>query len=509
LPNCALNQFLNKDTTMLWTLFKILFFVVTIGAVTIGADLLMDSGEAISLTVASREFVLGPVQAVIAALALMFVLWLVLKLAGLLVATIRFLNGDDTALSRFFQRNRQRKGLDALTEGLLLMAAGDGKRAGIKAEKAEKLLDRPELTNLLIAQAAEMRGDRLKATEYYKRLVTVDRTRFVGVRGLLRQKLEEGDTATALKLAEKAFSMQPAHVETQDILLRMQNRAADWKGARATLLEKTRAGQLPRDVYKRRDAVLALQEAADLAVACEEISARDAAIEANRLSPDLIPAATMAARSLIANGKPKVAAKVIQKAWAAQPHPDLAAAFAEIVPDETPAARLTRFAKLFALKPDHDESRLLKAELLIAAEDFPEARRALGDLVEMRPNARGLTIMAAIERGEGSDDAVVRGWLTRALTASRGPQWVCTNCQHLHSRWTAICDNCESFDTLAWQNAPDSTGPSATQTEMLPLIVGALTHTPTASAPSPLPDKAEEVVDAEIADAEVLPAEKT
>jgi 1-deoxy-D-xylulose-5-phosphate reductoisomerase len=42
---------------------------------------------------------------------------------------------------------------------------------------------------------------------------------------------------------------------------------------------------------------------------------------------------------------------------------------------------------------------MLKSELLIAAEDFPASRKALGDLWETDPTARSLTIMAAIERG--------------------------------------------------------------------------------------------------------------
>ena len=45
--------------------------------------------------------------------------------------------------------------------------------------------------------------------------------------------------------------------------------------------------------------------------------------------------------------------------------------------------------------------------------------------------ARALTLMAAIERGAGADDSVVRGWLTRALSAPRGPQWVCDKCQQV------------------------------------------------------------------------------
>lgn len=462
---------------MLWTILKILLFVVVVVGLAFGAGELLDSGQTIGLRLATVEFELGPVQAAVALLLFIFALWVFLKLLGLLVATVRFLNGDETAISRFLTRNRERRGIEAVTDGLIALAEGDGKKAVAKAEKAEKLLAKPVLTNLLIAQAAEIKGNNDRAREYYKKLVSDDRSRFAGVRGLLRQKLAEGDSETALKLAQKAFALRPGHAETQDTLLKLQNQAGDWKGARRTLLEKTRIGNLPRDVYKRRDAVLALQEAQAHQAAGNDTRMRECAIEANRLSPDLIPAAALAARALASDAKPRPAAKAIKKAWSVQPHPDLAAAFAAIVPDETPTQRLKRFEALFALMPEHAETRMLKAELLIAAEDFPGARRALADLAETAASQRALTIMAAIERGEGSSDAVVRGWLTRALTAARGPQWLCSNCNHIHGSWVAICENCESFDTVTWAAPPESAGPTATQTEMLPLIVGALPNT--------------------------------
>lgn len=134
-----------------------------------------------------------------------------------------------------------------------------------------------------------------------------------------------------------------------------------------------------------------------------------------------------------------------------RPHPDVAAAYAEIVPDETPAARLRRFDALIKKNADHEETRLLKAELLLAAEDFPGARRALGDLAEKHPTVRTLSIMAAVERGEGADDSVVRGWLTRALSASRGPQWCCDKCHNVMQAWAPVCDSCGGFDTLTWR----------------------------------------------------------
>jgi HemY protein len=478
---------------MIWSLTKVLLFVLIIATITFGAGLLMDTGGGVQVAVAGWEFTLGPLQALITVLVLLAALWLLMKLVGLLVAVIRFLNGDETAISRYFDRNRERKGYQALSEGLLALAAGEGRLALSRAIKAEHYLAEPHLTTLLVAQAAEAAGDTRRATEAYKELLANQTTRFVGIRGLLKQKLTEGDTETALKLAEKAFEMKPRHAETQDTLLKLQAEHKDWKGARSTLGAKLKGGSMPKDVYRRRDAVLALQEARTVFDEDASIEAREAAIEANKMSPDLIPAAVMAARSFMQKGNKKNATRVLKKAWDAKPHPDLAAAFADIEPDESPAQRLKRFRTLIGNHPEHDETRMLLAELHIADEDFPAARRDLGDLVERHPTQRSLAIMAAIERGEGADDTVVRGWLAKALTAPRGPQWCCDKCQAIHAIWDPICDNCGGFDTLSWREPPENTGPSATRSELLPLIVSP----PSAKEKPPAQDPEPEVIDVE------------
>lgn len=502
---------------MLWSLIKIVLFVAIVAALTLGAGYLMESQGGVQLTAAGTEFTLGPLQSVIAALIVVALVWLLLKLFGLLVATLKFINGDDTALSRYFDRNRERKGYQALSEGLMALASGEGRLAMAKAAKAEKYLHRPEITDLVTAQAAEMVGDHKKAEDVYKRLVQRDDTRFVGVRGLMKQKLASGDTDTALRLAERAFAIKPKHEEVQDTLLTLQAGHSDWTGARQTLKAKLKHGAVPRDLYKRRDAVLALSEARDVLEDDKPIAAREAAIAANKASPDLVPAAAMAARGLVAKGQKRSAVRVLKQAWKAQPHPDLAAAFAEIEPEETPAKRVRRFSQLTTIQPQHRETRLLKAELHLAAEDFPGARRALGDLVEAEPDARVLSIMAAVEKGEGAPENVVRGWLARALTAPRGPQWVCNKCNAIHAEWVPLCTNCQAFDSLSWITPPQSSGlvlPAGA--DMLPLIVGPPEDTSTEEAASPSrsdlvePAEAASTKDAQEAeDAEIVEPEKS
>ncbi len=471
---------------MIWSLIKIVLFVTLVAALTFGASYIIEAGGEVRIALGGIEFSLTPLAGLIAIIAVLLAGWLLFRIVGLLIAVLRFFNGDETAISRYFDRNRERRGFEALADGLMALASGEGKVALAKAAKAEKYLARPELTLLISAQAAEMSGETRRAQGYYKQLLADDRTRFVGVHGLLKQKLAEGDTDTAMKLAAKAFALRPRHGATIDTLFALQSEKADWKGARETLSAKLKIRALSKDVHTRRDAVLALAEAREKIETGEVEAGRIAAIHANRLSPDLIPAAVLAAEMHVLNGTGKAAVKVLKRAWSAQPHPDLAAAFADIMPDESPQERRTRFQTLLKLKPDDPESRMLAAELAIVTEDFPAARRALGDLAQTDPTTRSLTIMAAIERGEGAPDNVVRGWLTRGLGASRGPQWMCESCHHIHNQWVPVCENCGRFDTLAWKTPAASGEPVPRPSDMLPLIVGRLEDRPV-DAPEPGP----------------------
>ncbi|MDO5530201.1 MAG: heme biosynthesis HemY N-terminal domain-containing protein [Paracoccus sp. (in: a-proteobacteria)] len=459
---------------MLLSLLKILLFFGVILALALGLNEIATSGQGLRVVFAGTEYSFGPVQALIALAVFMVLSWVVLRVLGMIWALLRFLMGDETAIDRYFGRQRERKGYRALSEGLLAIAAGEGKLAQEKAAKAERYLTDKRVTNLLAAQAAEVAGDDAKADQVYRQLLEDDATRFVGVRGLMRQKLAEGDETTALLLAEKAYALKPRHEEVQETLLRLQTEHGDWKGARKVLKDKRNAGALPKDVHIRRDAVLALKEASEVLAHENSISAREAAISANRASPDLIPAAVLAARSYIAQKDLRNAARVLEKTWSVRPHPDIASAYAEIAPAESANERLERFETLMRKNPDDEETRLLRAELLLANEDFPAARRALGDLATTHPTVRSLAIMAAVERGEGADDAAVRGWLVRALTASRGPQWVCDKCEHVATEWSPVCSSCHGFDTLSWREPKDQAvaPPTPNGVELLPLIIG-------------------------------------
>ena len=426
------------------------------------------------IEISGFEYSISPIQLLILLGLIILAAWLVLKIASLILAIFRFINGDETAVSRYFDRNRERKGFRALSEGMMALASGEGSTALSKAKKAEKYLNQPSLTNLLAAQAAEIAGEAEHAEEIYKELILDPTTRFVGVRGIMKKRLSEGDTDTALKLAEKAFSLKPKHEETQDVLIGLQTRGSDWSGARKTLSAKLKYGSLPKDIHKRRDAVLALSEAAEIIETDKRIDARVTAIEANRMSPDLVPAAALVAQEYLTDDKKKNAIKVIKKAWESQPHPDLAAIYSEIYQEESSEDREKGFKLLAKMNPKHVETKIMMAEMYLQAEDFPNARRSLGDTYETSPNVRTLTIIAAIEKGEGADDSVIRKWLTKAVSAPRGPQWVCENCSTVHSVWRPTCFNCNALDTLTWMDVPETNAELVSGSKRAPFVLDVL-----------------------------------
>lgn len=398
-------------------------YVLIVGAIVIGGALalhfLAEEPGQIIIDYGDRT---RPISLIEAALGL--VAFLVLALAAIilgrfLIALVRFISGDADALGGFWTRRRQRSGLDALSKGMIALASGDAKTAAKKAKIAEQKLMQPGLTRLLNAQAAVMAGNEGRAETYFKALMAEPETAFVGTQGLLTQAIESQDEDRALKLALHAKELKPKDEGTLDTLYMLQSRKFDWTGARATLTDQRKAGHVGKLEAAKRESALALAQAEDADSLGEEEHARALAVEAAKLDPTNVEAVATAVRHLVASGSRRAATKLVTDGWRARPHPILAAAYASIEPDESPSERRRRFEALFNLQPTHDETRFLRAELALVAEDWKAARNSIQDLRETEPSARSCAIMAAIARGEGEPDHVIRGWLARALGAPR------------------------------------------------------------------------------------------
>ncbi len=454
---------------MIKSIINVIIFISIVSVFSFAVTQFAKTNDEFQIILSNIEITFSPIAVIIAAVVGLIVIWLVFKICNFLIATYRFLNGDETAISRYFDRSREKKGFQALSDGMIALALGENRTATIKAYRANKLLGKPEVTNLLSAQAAEQSGDRKEALRFYKALINQEKTKFVGILGIMKQKLEDGDKESALELAHQANSIKPKDNTVLTTLFELQVEKNNWTGAQKTLNTKYKSGLLPKDIFIRRNAIL------NLATAKEDSGENSitAAINANKASPELIPAAVLTASIHMKNRKKRLATNILRKAWDKLPHPDLAAAFANLEPSESANERFNRFKPWIKVHKDTPEVIMLEAELALAAENYTGARKIMGELAETSPTARSLTIMAAVERGTGAAEAVVRGWLAKALGAKYGPMWTCTKCNNIYKEWLPICEQCKAFDTLEWMETeiPSKIDKS---TELLPLIIGEL-----------------------------------
>lgn len=352
---------------------------------------------------------------------------------------------------------RRQRGYLALTQGMVAVAAGDVDGAKRLARRAHGLLDEPPLTMLLSAQAAQLGGDEAAAGRAFEAMLARPETEFLGLRGLMVQALRAGERGRALDLVRRAHALRPSTPWVLSTRFDLEAQAGDWTAAERALESAVKGGVVEATEGRRRRAIVLHGQAAAAAASDRESEALSLTSRAHGLDASLIPAAVLAARCAAAAGKKRRAAKIVETAWAAAPHPDLALVYDALGADEEGVKRVARLERLAAIRADHPESRIALARAAIDAALWGVARAELEPIAAKSPEARVCRLMAALEEGEGRDAGAAQTWLLRLGEARPDPAWRCAKCGHRAEEWAAHCPSCEAFDTLGW-GAPVAEG---------------------------------------------------
>ena len=141
------------------------------------------------------------------------------------------------------------------------------------------------------------------------------------------------------------------------------------------------------------------------------------ALEAQKLAPTFVPAASLAARLLAEGGQQRKASRIIDKAWRANPHPELAQTYSELRSGKSAATssnaskRWRQSARPYRRRAGDRARRARRAGIRQGA------RRARTRISPRRPSAIAL-LMAELERVERNDIGRAREWLARAVHAA-------------------------------------------------------------------------------------------
>lgn len=396
-------------------MIRVILFLVLLAALAFGAAWIADQPGSVSILWLGRRIEFEVLTGLVALLVGAAV---VMALIGLL----RWLIASPAMAARALRRRRRRKGSEAVSRGIIAIGAGDRRTAERHAAEAEKYAPDQPLTLLLKAQTAQLAGDRTGAEQAFRAMLGSQETRLLGLRGLYVEAQRRADAGAARSIAEEAVAESPSAGWAAQAVLENQTLGGDWDGALASIEKQYSARVIDKEQAKRRRAVLLTAKA----VALEDrdpAAAKALAVEAHGLAPTLVPAAVVAGRLYAADGDARKASRVIETAWKATPHPDLAEAYAHARRGDSRLDELKRVEYLARLVPSHPEGLMAVARAAIDAGEFAVARRALDEITSERPTQRACLLQAEISAKEHGDHGRAREWMARALRAARDPVW--------------------------------------------------------------------------------------
>ena len=421
-------------------MYRIILFLVLIAFAAAGAAWVADQGGDVALSWGGWRVVTTlPVFAL--------ALGVTVVAAMLAWSILRGLWRMPERIRRSRRERRHARGRHAITQGLLAIGHGDSSAARRHADVARRHAADDPLALLLNAQSAQLDGDREGARAAFHAMAERGDTRLLGLRGLFIEAQRADDPLAAVGIAEEALKLSPSSTWASHAVLGFRCAKGDWNGALAILENNLASGLIDKPAYRRQRGVLLTARALELENVDRDLS-RDSVMEAIKLAPTLVPAAVLASKYQSEAHQIRRSMRIVETAWLAHPHPDLADAYAHVKLGNSARQRLVRVETLAAKAPGHIESALAVARAAIDATEFARAREALAPFIAA-PTQRVAMLMAEIERTEHGDSGRARAWTLRAVRALHDPVWTADG--YVSERWRPVSPVSGRLDAFQWQ----------------------------------------------------------
>jgi HemY protein len=425
-------------------MIRILFFIAVILALAFGFSWLAERPGDLTLMWQGRRIEMSLMVAATMIVALvaivMFAWWIV-----------RVIWTSPQSMTRYFRARKRDRGYQALSTGLIAVGSGDAPLAHKMLDRTKGLIssDSEPLIHLLEAQAALIEGRTEDARKKFEAMAEDPETRELGLRGLYLEAQRLGAHEAARHYAEKAVEKAPHLPWAAEATLEYRTQAGRYDDA-IRLLETQRVlAGMDRKKHDRKKAVLLAGRALSK-LDSDPKGAREDAVHALKLAPELVPAASIAAKAYVRESNVRKATSVLEQAFKQDAHPEIAAAYVA-AGGGSAQDKLKRAERLEGMKPDSYAALYAIASAAFDARNFPLARARAEAAAKVEERESIYLLMADIEEAETGDQGRVRHWLSQALRAPRDPEWVADG--QISEHWLPISPVTGRLDAFEWKRA--------------------------------------------------------
>ncbi len=347
-----------------------------------------------------------------------------------------------------WQYRRRTNGERALGLGLVALAAGDSRSAQKQARKAEKLLGRGLLPDLLAAQAAHLAGDKNAARRYFAQLSKHKDTAYYGLIGIMNLQFQNNDPEKSRAAAQKALEIQPDSAVALTHIFWREVEEKNWHNA-VNILGRLipQLANLPeqKHLFRSREIGLCYLLAREVSEVRDKTNWLERAL---KLDQSHIAVRVALARLYQKSESTKQMIKIIERGFILKPHQDYIDLLRDAFSDNIGKfiAHLTKLAR-------QSEQKIDANRLVIAAsldEDIlPPATSLLSEIPQDQMTNEDYLLAAELAEKQ-IDPVGAKTALQDAARAPRGKTWRCSTCSTLTAQYEPICPKCHDVGMIDW-----------------------------------------------------------
>lgn len=354
-------------------------------------------------------------------------------------------------------KNAQKKGHDYLTRGLIALHSGQTQQGKKWIDKAQKYQPHAPLFHLLMSETQQQLENREETAKHLAKLLDYPETKLFAFRGLIQEQLQYGFEEKALDKIDELYPKY-AHIEwVVETRLRLLAKFQYWHKALETLQMGYRKGIYSRSQFNRTAAAIYCQMARNShkngleqdAQHWAEKSVQFTQREANWRFPASFIILAQVYKKIRHNRRFQ---KTLYKGWGHCPHPDLQHMHHQLIAEKDPLKQIDDVKSFIKAFPQHFESQYYLAKTYFEAKIWGQVRSILDGLLRQNyQDARLYQLYAALEKAEFPDQPIEKQeeWLEKEKIGSY-PLWTCQKCTTNYKSWQAVCDHCQSFNTIEW-----------------------------------------------------------
>lgn len=344
----------------------------------------------------------------------------------------------------YLKKKRNQKAQNLVLEGLTSIAAWQPAEAQVATEQAQSLDPNNSLILFVAAQAAHMANDSEKAKTFFHKMLSDQRLRFLGLRGLALEAKKAKDFLKVNEFLKKALEIRHDSPWVLDELMDSNIRLLDL--GYNLPLEKTKIAKLVnKSLWSKHVSLYHAMIAEKQLDHLDEEGAKANLKKALNEQPAFIWAALKLA-SIYKKEHPTKGLKILMRCAQENPHPEVLQLIVSLSKYKTPTEAYQYLSN--ELNPDKYEVCFFLSDLAAKALLWGEALKWIELAMKIHPTQKAKNLLQTILKATNVDIHPLQ-----VVPLKPDFAWVCKSCNHTFDQWTPICDACEAVDKIHYSEA--------------------------------------------------------